>query len=290
MVVPDERMPSCLMSKEGRIGIAAGVIVGIALLLIPPDSSNWRVALLVALGISLAVVARELEWIYQDDFPPSIIFDDPVSERSISKLKFGGALALAASITVLFGFATWPAKKGATESKSAVMQPTGGVKPTSQVPPKPIPDPRIQLIRNARNMADTLDAIRLQLLKELIDDHIQRDRDIAASTRGMDEKTAGRERGFVMAAHAREEQDIRNDTAAKYRRCCQAKAMEYRDKLTLQVPGVTSHDVGTSYQWIPRPGVPDTAGLSTADYAVMSEDLRKLASAYEARLKTKPIK
>jgi hypothetical protein len=98
------------LSRDGRIGIAFGVLVSIALVLIKPEQTAWRLALLICFGICMLYVAKELDWVNQRDVELSIVHG-PIDSQSRSAVRLGFALLAAVLVTVVLGKITWPTRQ-----------------------------------------------------------------------------------------------------------------------------------------------------------------------------------
>lgn len=114
------------LSREGRIGIAVGTLVGIALVLIKPEQVFWRWFLLICFGLCLLYVATELDWVNQRNVELSIVHGE-ICSQSKSPIRLGFASLLAIVLTIAFGFRTWPTRKS-----TAPMHPY--IPPVAQVP------------------------------------------------------------------------------------------------------------------------------------------------------------
>jgi hypothetical protein len=95
------------------MGIVIGALVGIALVLIKPEETISRLALLVFFGICMVDVAKELDWVNQRDVELSIVHG-PRDSQSMSTVRLGFALLVAVLATVAFGVVTWPPKERIT--------------------------------------------------------------------------------------------------------------------------------------------------------------------------------
>lgn len=151
--------------------------------------------------------------------------------------------------------------------------------------PPPTPDPRLQLPEQALKMADTLSNLEVQMESDLKDLSVRRDRDIEAIRPNGSQQDRATHDAQIREAWAPDEKAIRDKTAQTFQKCCQKEALDLREKLMLQVPGVSSYETERSYSAIPLPGFPDLAGRSLMDYTNMVNDLRKLANAYEQKIK-----
>jgi hypothetical protein len=150
------------------------------------------------------------------------------------------------------------------------------------------PDPVLQLSARALKMADKLSNLHDQMESDLRGVWARRERDVQGSrpANGTQQEKDAHD-AWVRSAWVRDEEEIRDSTAQTFRKCCQEEAIDLREKLMLEVPGVSSHEAGRYYSFVPIPGRPDLAGRSLQDYGVMATDLRNLAMAYQQKTKAK---
>jgi hypothetical protein len=133
-------------------------------------------------------------------------------------------------------------------------------------------------------MADTLSNLHDQMEIDLKQLWTRRDSDMETSRPDGTQQKKGSHDEYVREAWAPAEEAIRDSASQTFRKCCQKEAIDLREKLMLEVPGVSNHEVVRCYSG-PIPGRPDLAGRILLGYTQMVRDLRKLAAAYEQKIR-----
>lgn len=139
-------------------------------------------------------------------------------------------------------------------------------------------DPKAGIIEKARETARNVQSVHDQLNSELA--RFRRFRDTDLQLRLND--SPGNEsaiRQDVERKFSSQENQIRDDAEAQYRKCCASDALRIREDLMLKCPGISTYDFKTSYELDFAPGIPNRRNLS--EYRTIAQDLNKLADAYE---------
>lgn len=257
------------MSREGRISIIAGVIVGIALLLIPANQPIWRILALIAFGSCLVALTRELEWIRRDDVTPSIT-SDTLPTQSISGPRLSIALVIAVLATIIFGVLTWPEPMPATESATPT-QPTNTAPAPAPSPkpnpPKPKPDPRLAVLKEANDLAEKIDNIG--------DDYnMQLEREIDKQSH-LPPEIAPHEKPF---SDMRMDQ-IRNYERKRYADDYEKRAIAVRLQMLEEIPDIPPDSLNTAEaHWTYE------NPFNGLGFKEVAKNLRDLAAAYKAKI------
>jgi hypothetical protein len=106
------------LSREARVSILVGAVLALALIIIDPKQPFWRVFVLIAIGVCLFFIAKELDWVTRRNLQLSLVSRDTTSSEQ-SALRIAVAISVAALITIIFGGSTWPPVEKATETKAS---------------------------------------------------------------------------------------------------------------------------------------------------------------------------
>ncbi len=100
-------MGTVSLSKEARVGIWVGIVVGILLVLLDPKQLLVRGALWLAVGISLVLIATDLNWVKERSWNLNILEETGVSQE-FSVLRFFFAILIISFLVSILAVTTWP--------------------------------------------------------------------------------------------------------------------------------------------------------------------------------------
>jgi hypothetical protein len=122
-------------SKETKISTCVGVVVALLLVLIDPQQPVLRAVLWIIIAFCLILIAKELEWVrQQQDFELSIVRVEALPEK-LSLPRLGCASLVILAAVIFFAIQTWPPKK--QEAPPSVFFSPGGNPGVTSKPTEP---------------------------------------------------------------------------------------------------------------------------------------------------------
>jgi hypothetical protein len=165
-------------------------------------------------------------------------------------------------------------------------------------PPIPQADPRTELVKEARDMAQKLVNLDVQIKADVDENHRRRDENIQTDLYGLNgvprfhtEQEKNNTIRFENESWAPEEIEIRVNGVKIYRNCCQDAAIKIRGQLIVCAPKVSSYEQMDNYKMPVEEKVDlnlspiSAAGFNLSNYWYAAADLKKLADACEAKIK-----
>lgn len=159
-------------------------------------------------------------------------------------------------------------------------------------------DPRIELVKEARDMAQRLVNLHDQIKADVDENHKRRDENIQTDLYGPNGvprfHTEQEKNDTIRFANERwepEEINIRVNGVKIYRNCCQDSAIKIREQLMVCAPKVSSYEQMDNYKRTVEGKIDlnlspiSAAGFNLGDYSYAAADLRKLADACEVKIK-----